>query len=95
MAVFAYDVVKEYKKLFPEDFMKSYPFQLGGYLLYRKADGAYWGSSDKIAYFLFGRREDAEAVLRMIDYDGGWEVKQYGLSELDSEKWKTSQDLGE
>ena len=89
-----YELIKQYKELFPEDFKKSYPFQLGGYLVVRN-DNAIWGSPDQIAYYLFTKREDAEATKRTIDSDGSWTVKQFGLSELNMNDWATSQDLGE
>ena len=73
-----FNLINEYKKIFPEDFKKSYPFQLGGYVLKRK-DGFIWGDPTGSAYYLFCTKIEAEATLRAIDADDSWEIKHYGL----------------
>lgn len=88
-----FDLVRQYKELFPEDFKKSYPFKTGGYLLFNERIGGFWGTSEQNAYYLFVNRKEAEVVQRAIDFDGSWEIMEVGIVKLDSDRWKTSGDL--
>ena len=56
---------------------------LGGYVVRRTTDGAIWGSPDGIAYYLFTKKEDAEATKRTVDSDGTWEIIYLGCLWLD------------
>jgi hypothetical protein len=58
-----FDNIERYMKLFG----KSEPKEklrlcLGGYALHRASDGAFWGTSDGLAYSLFTEKEYAEVA---------------------------------
>jgi len=61
---------------------------LGGYALHRANDGAFWGSSDGLAYSLFIKKEFAEIVkanLETLYPDQLWDIIYVGGIWLDKE----------
>ena len=78
-----FDEIERAYKLFGEEPKGKLQFTLGGYAVRRTTDGAIWGSSDGIAYYLFTKKEDAEAAKRTIDSNGTWEIIYLGCLWLD------------